>query len=112
MLFRLQFLLVKAFTAALEFRLEAYDDPVAVRSRRTRIAVLSRTATFAIIFITVGLMLLDIPGVRDIGTTLLASAGLAALAVAIVLLVLRANFIVVVAAAAVVAAVLRALGWG
>ena len=73
--------LVKAFTAALEFRLEASDDPVAVRSRRTRIAVLSRTATFAIIFITVGLILLGIPAVRDIGTTLLASAGLAALAV-------------------------------
>ncbi len=73
--------LVKALTAALELRLELSDDPVAVRSRRTRIAVLSRTATFTIIFITVGLMLLGIPAVRDIGTTLLASAGLAALAV-------------------------------
>ena len=73
--------LVKAFTAALEFRLELSEDPVAMRSRRTRIAVLSRTATFAIIFITIGLMLLGIPAVRDIGTTLLASAGLAALAV-------------------------------
>lgn len=73
--------LVKAFTAALEIRLDAHDDPVATRSRRTRVAVLSRTATFAIIFITVGLMLLGIPAVRDIGTTLLASAGLAALAV-------------------------------
>ncbi|MFZ9396338.1 MAG: mechanosensitive ion channel family protein [Erythrobacter sp.] len=73
--------LVKAFTAALEYRLQTSDDPVAVRSRRTRISVLSRTATFAIILITVGLMLMGIPGVRDIGTTLLASAGLAALAV-------------------------------
>lgn len=73
--------LVKAFTAALELRLELSEDPVSVRSRRTRIAILSRTATFAIIFITVGLMLLGIPAVRDIGTTLLASAGLAALAV-------------------------------
>ncbi|TNE27604.1 MAG: mechanosensitive ion channel [Alphaproteobacteria bacterium] len=73
--------LVKALTAALELRLELSDDPVAMRSRRTRIAVLSRTATFTIIFITVGLMLLGIPAVRDIGTTLLASAGLAALAV-------------------------------
>jgi small-conductance mechanosensitive channel len=73
--------LVKAFAAALELRLEAAVDPVAARSRRTRIAILSRTATFAIVFITVGLMLLGIPGVRDIGTTLLASAGLAALAV-------------------------------
>lgn len=73
--------LVKAFTAALEYRLEISQDPVAMRSRRTRIAVLSRTATFAIIFITVGLMLLGIPAVKDIGTTILASAGLAALAV-------------------------------
>ncbi len=75
------FTLVKAFTAAMELRLDTSTDPVATRSRRTRIAVLSRTATFAIIFITVGLMLLGIPAVRDIGTTLLASAGLAALAV-------------------------------
>ncbi|RPF71235.1 mechanosensitive ion channel family protein [Aurantiacibacter spongiae] len=73
--------LIKAFTAAMELRLDLADDPVAVRSRRTRIAILSRTATFVIIFITVGLILLGIPGVRDIGTTLLASAGIAALAV-------------------------------
>ena len=44
-------------------------------------AILSRTATFAIIFITVGLMLFTIPAVKSIGATLLASAGLAALAV-------------------------------
>lgn len=73
--------LVKAATAALEVRLEASEDPVTVRSRRTRIAILSRTATFAIVFITVGLMLFAIPAVQSIGTTLLASAGLAALAV-------------------------------
>ncbi|MCP5395471.1 MAG: mechanosensitive ion channel family protein [Sphingomonadaceae bacterium] len=73
--------LVKAFAHALEYRAELSEDPVASRSRRTRIAILSRTATFVVVFITVGLMLLGIPGVRDIGTTLLASAGLAALAV-------------------------------
>ncbi len=73
--------LVKAFAATMEMRLETAPDPVAARSRRTRMAILSRTAAFAIVFITVGLMLLGIPGVRDIGTTLLASAGLAALAV-------------------------------
>ena len=73
--------IVKAFAAALEVRLESSSDPVAVRSRRTRIAILSRTATVAIVVITVGLMLLGVPGVRDIGTTLLASAGLAALAI-------------------------------
>ena len=73
--------LVRALAAALEHRLEISEDPVAVRSHRTRIAILSRTATLVIVIITVGLMLMGIPGVRDIGTTLLASAGLAALAV-------------------------------
>ncbi|MFZ1741205.1 MAG: mechanosensitive ion channel domain-containing protein [Pontixanthobacter sp.] len=73
--------LVKSFTAAMEIKLESSIDPVAVRSRRTRISILSRTATFAIVFITVGLMLLGIPGVSEIGATLLASAGLAALAI-------------------------------
>jgi small-conductance mechanosensitive channel len=74
--------MVQALTVGLEMRLQKTTDPVSARSRRTRIAVLSRIATFAIIIVTVGLMLLDIPAVRDIGTTLLASAGLAALAVA------------------------------
>ena len=73
--------LVKAFTATMELRLGHAADPVAVRSRRTRIAILSRIAIFAIIFITVGLMLFTIPAVKNIGATLLASAGLAALAV-------------------------------
>ena len=73
--------LVKALTAVLDLQLESSVDPVAARSRRTRIAILSRTATFTIVFITVGLMLFAIPSVQTIGTTLLASAGLAALAV-------------------------------
>ncbi|WP_284123678.1 mechanosensitive ion channel family protein [Parerythrobacter aestuarii] len=78
--------LVKAFAAGLEYRLEVREEGEAIdlaasRSRKTRIAILSRTATFAIVFITVGLMLLSIPGVAAIGTTVLASAGLAALAV-------------------------------
>lgn len=72
---------VRGVTAALEIKVEASDDPVAMRSRRTRIAVLSRIGTFAIIVITVGLMLFAIPSVRSIGTTMLASAGLAALAI-------------------------------
>ncbi|WP_340588630.1 mechanosensitive ion channel family protein [Erythrobacter alti] len=75
------FSLVKAYTAAVELKLDGAADPVAVRSRRTRISILSRTATVAIIVITVGLMLFTIPAVQTIGATLLASAGLAALAV-------------------------------
>ena len=51
------------------------------RRRRTRLSIFSRIATFCIVFVTVALMLLSIPGVRDIGVTLMASAGLAALAV-------------------------------
>lgn len=72
--------IVRAFTAALELRM-ADSDAIASRSRRTRIAILSRVATFAIVIITVGLMLFSIPSVRAIGTTMLASAGLAALAI-------------------------------
>ncbi len=73
--------IVRAFAEALEYQTEASADPVAARSRKTRISILSRAATFAIILVTVGLMLLAIPGVRDVGVTLMASAGLAALAV-------------------------------
>lgn len=51
------------------------------RRRRTRLAILSRIGSFIIVFVTVSLMLLAIPGVRQIGVTLIASAGLAALAV-------------------------------
>lgn len=72
---------VKAFVATLELRMDGYADPVAMRSRKTRIAVLSKIATFAIVVITIGLMLFAIPSVRSIGTTMLASAGLAALAI-------------------------------
>lgn len=57
----------------------AFD--IAARRRRTRLTIISRLVSAIIIFITVGLMLLSIPGVRDIGITLMASAGLAALAV-------------------------------
>jgi small-conductance mechanosensitive channel len=78
--------MVKAFALGLEYKLGASEelgtaDLATVRSRKTRIAILSRTATFVIIFITIGLMLLSIPQVASIGTTVLASAGIAALAV-------------------------------
>lgn len=56
-------------------------DNLHARSRQTRLSILSRIGTGLIIFLTVSMMLLSIPGVRDIGVTLMASAGLAALAV-------------------------------
>ena len=75
------FALVKAFAIAMDSRAELSADEMAARSRRTRIAILSRTAGFVIVFVTVALMLLGIPGVRNVGVTLMASAGLAGLAV-------------------------------
>ena len=75
------FALVKAFAQAMDARAEAYEDEMAARSRRTRIAIFSRTASFVIVFVTVALVLFGIPAVRNIGTTLLASAGLATLAI-------------------------------
>ena len=73
--------LVRALADTVEHRAETSPDPVAARSHRTRIAILSRTLTFIIVFVTVALMLFQLPGVREVGATLLASAGLAALAV-------------------------------
>jgi small-conductance mechanosensitive channel len=75
------FALVKAFAIAMDSRAELSADELAARSRRTRIAILSRAAGFVIVFVTVALMLLGIPGVRNVGVTLMASAGLAGLAV-------------------------------
>ena len=57
------------------------DDNLHARRRRTRIGILGRIASFAIVFVTIALMLFAIPGVRQVGVTLMASAGLAALAV-------------------------------
>lgn len=74
--------ILHAMVKTFELRSEAdltYD--VAARRRTTRIRIFTRIATALIIFITVALMLLSIPGVRDIGLTLMASAGLAAIAV-------------------------------
>ena len=56
-------------------------DSQHARRRQTRLAIFSRIGGFLIVFVTVGLMLLSIPGVRDVGLTLMASAGLAGLAV-------------------------------
>ncbi|MCB2080905.1 MAG: mechanosensitive ion channel family protein [Novosphingobium sp.] len=73
---------MRALIDALELRADISDaDNSKARRTRTRLAIFSRIGSFLIIFITVGLMLLSIPGVRDIGVTLMASAGLAALAV-------------------------------
>lgn len=73
--------MVRGLARGYEAQVGAASDPVAQRGRLTRIAILSRTVKVGIIIVTVSLIMLNIPGVRDVGTTLLASAGLAALAV-------------------------------
>ncbi len=75
------FALVKAFQLTVERNAVLAQDPLAANSRRTRVAILSRTLGFLIVFVTVALMLLRIPEVRQVGATLLASAGLVGLAV-------------------------------
>lgn len=72
---------VDGFSAGLELEVEASEDPTALRARRTRVSILGRTAKVAILIIAVSLILFNIPGVRQVGVTLMASAGLAALAV-------------------------------
>ena len=57
------------------------EDNLAARRRRTRVGIFVRIGIFAILFVTVSLMLLSIPGVRSIGLSLLASAGIAGLAI-------------------------------
>jgi small-conductance mechanosensitive channel len=59
----------------------AVADNLRARRRRTRAAILYRIAVFVILTVTFCLMLMSIPSVRNIGVTLIASAGLAALAI-------------------------------
>jgi small-conductance mechanosensitive channel len=56
-------------------------DNLAARRRRTRAGILHRIALFVVLLITFCMMLISIPSVRSIGVTLVASAGLAGLAV-------------------------------
>lgn len=74
--------IVHALVEAMKLRADiTVADNLDARRQRTKLAMFSRLATFLVVFVTVGLMLLSIPGVRDIGITLVASAGLAGLAV-------------------------------
>lgn len=73
--------LVKALAFLIAARAEHVPDEVVARSRQTRVSILSRTAGFVIVTLTIALMLFNVPAVRSVGVTLMASAGLAALAV-------------------------------
>ena len=57
------------------------SDNLIARQRRTRADILHRIAVFVVLVITFCMMLMSIPSVRAVGVTLIASAGLAALAV-------------------------------
>src|SRR3546814_16027770 len=57
------------------------EDNLKARRQHTRIRILYRVAQFIVGFLIVSLMLIAIPGVRSVGVTLMASAGLAGLAV-------------------------------
>lgn len=56
-------------------------DNLRARRRRTRAAILHRIGVFAILLVTFCLMLLSIPSVRNVGVTLIASAGILGIAV-------------------------------
>jgi small-conductance mechanosensitive channel len=53
------------------------EDNLLARQLGTRVDILSRVAVSAVVIVAVGMMLMTFPEIRAIGTTLLASAGLA-----------------------------------
>lgn len=57
------------------------EDNLKARRQHTRIRILYRVSQFVVGFLIISLVLIAIPGVRTIGVTLMASAGLAGLAV-------------------------------
>ncbi|EIZ78073.1 small-conductance mechanosensitive channel [Novosphingobium sp. Rr 2-17] len=74
--------IVRSFVDAMTLRADiTVEDNRDARRRRTRLAIVSRILTFVIVFNTIALILMAIPGVAKVGATLMASAGLAALAV-------------------------------
>ena len=72
--------LVGTIAEVLQRRAADLDDDIAARTSQTRITLLGRATGFIIVVITVGMIMLGFPGVRHIGATLLASAGLIGLA--------------------------------
>ena len=74
--------MIRAYLKGVELRYDiTIEDNLAARRRRTRSAILGRITMILIAILTVALMLLSIPSIRSVGVTLMASAGLAGLAV-------------------------------
>lgn len=57
------------------------EDNLKARRQRTKFGILYRIMQCVVLFLVIAMMLIAIPGVRTIGVSLMASAGLAALAV-------------------------------
>jgi small-conductance mechanosensitive channel len=71
---------VAADTAYARYRVDISDNLVA-RRVRTQIIVLQRVLNIVVVVITAGVMLMTFPEVRQLGTSILASAGLAGLVI-------------------------------
>jgi small-conductance mechanosensitive channel len=78
----LAIMLLQAFKLVIERRTDiSVEDNLQARRKRTRVNILMRITTVLVLFLTICMMLLSVPGVRNVGVTLMASAGLAGLAV-------------------------------
>ncbi len=78
----LVFRLMRAGRLLIEQRADmSVEDNLKARRRHTRVRILYRIAQCVVGFIVIAMMLIAIPGVRTIGVTLMASAGIVGLAV-------------------------------
>ncbi len=74
-------LIAALFDSAMErYRID-HADNLAERQMRTRLAVFRRIAFFVVIFVTLAVMMMTIPAMRNLGVSLFASAGAAGLIV-------------------------------
>jgi small-conductance mechanosensitive channel len=71
-----------AFRSLIELRSDiSIEDNLEARRRQTRVRILYRMGQVIVGFVTIAMILIAIPSVRAIGVTLMASAGLAGLAI-------------------------------
>jgi small-conductance mechanosensitive channel len=71
---------VMADVAVSRYRIDVADN-LAARRIRTQIQVMRRVFVVVVVVLTIGIMLLTIPAVQQVGTSLLASAGIVGLVV-------------------------------
>ncbi len=89
--------LVAALDCAEDILLRKYDvsatDNLIARSRHTQLRVLTRTLQIFVVVVSVAVALMTFPRVRELGTSLLASAGIAGLVVGLAARPLLENII-------------------